>query len=61
MRGKVAKRIRKKIYHLQSLRLPRRYETLRNGAIRNIGLRRAYLAAKKEYKQEKRNVIRSMS
>lgn len=43
MRNKVA----------QSHRI-RQYETFPNGAIRNVGLRRAYREAKREYKRERR-------
>lgn len=56
MRGTVAKRIRKLIYGDQSLRVIRKYRHLvglsktgRNGGLVNIGLRREYLDAKRDY------------
>lgn len=54
MRGTVAKRLRKKIYGLTSLRIKRRYERRRNGVIVGVGLRRAYQLEKQVYKQERR-------
>lgn len=51
MNGKVATRIRKGVYGAQSYRIKRRYQTLSTGAIVNVGLRRTYQLAKKEYKR----------
>jgi hypothetical protein len=52
MRGTVSKRIRKKVYGDQSI-TQRKYQRDDNNCRSNIGLRKDYLDAKKEYYKEK--------
>lgn len=48
MRGTVSKRIRRAVYGDMSLKTPRRYIACPYGM--NVGLRREYLATKREYR-----------
>jgi hypothetical protein len=50
MRGTVAKRLRKKIYGDDSLRIKRKYSK-QGGTICNIGKRQEYQDAKMDYKR----------
>lgn len=63
MRGTVAKRIRKRIYGDQSLKVIRKYrhsvglsKNDRYGGIVNIGLRQEYQDAKRDYYADKRGI-----
>ena len=54
MRGTVAKRIRREVYGDFSIKEPRKYGITKKGMIVVSGLRRAYIDAKRDYVDNKK-------